>query len=349
MSAIRHLVRAAVVGIAVVVATGIGAAPAFAADASVQLTRLPTRMTAGGDPAPLVGSVKNTSRNQLGTIQVTFVIQMSGLDPEEVSVDGLRFTKQSNRLRATTQIEAPAPGRSKAISHQLQFLEGAPSGRATVTLAVSLRRGNSWRQVDSARTTTTVIEAPPTPSEEPSPEPTEEEPSAEPTEQPSTADSAGDDIAAVPRANEGAPLWPLYTLGLLLVAGGGGLVAMLLLRRNRDADVDQPAYAGGYGHTGYAEPAGYTGPAGYGSGTYPGSGGYPGPAGQTGVAGQAGVGAYPPGLAGAPTGEPYPPGAYAPSYEPPTAVMPEAPTTIMPPVPGPPTRRSRGGRHRSED
>lgn len=343
MSAIRHLVRAAIAGVAALVATGTAAAPAYAADASVELARLPTRMTAGGEAAPLVGTVRNTSRNQLGAVQVTFVIQMSGLDPDEVSIDGLDITEQNGRLRATERIEAPAPGRSTAVSHQLQFLEGAPKGRATVTMAVYLRRGDSWRQVDSARTTTTVVAAPATPSEEPSPEPTEQA-AEQPTEQPSPAGDTRDDVATVPRSDDGAPLWPLYMLGLLLVAGGGGVVAMLLLRRNRDG---QPAYVAGYGGAaGYAEPgayaAGYPGgaypnPAGYSGGAYPGPGGQPGPGGYS--------DGYP--TAQMSPGAPRPP--YAPTYDPPTTVMPETPTMIMPPVSDPPEPGPRGGRHRSED
>jgi len=43
------------------------------------------------------------------------------------------------------------------------------------------------------------------------------------------------------------------------------------------------------------------------------------------------------------------PSPYAPTYDPPTTVMPETPTVIMPPVSDTPEPGSRGGRHRSED
>lgn len=252
MSAIRHLTRAAVTGGTALIATCLTAAPAFAANASVQLARLPSRMVADADPAPLVGQVTNTSRDSIDTVQVVFVIQMSGLDANEVSIGDLEVTEDGDRLLATEEISGPAPRRSKTVSHQLQFLAGAPSGRATVTMEVYLLDDDGdWRRVDSARTTTTVQGAPAKPSATPS-----ETASAQPSGSPSpggTAPSPGPPAAP----DQDGALWPLYVLGLLLVGGGGGLAAVLLLRRSRDTADGEPAYVAGYGYPnfgGYPEP-----------------------------------------------------------------------------------------------
>ena len=238
---IRHITRGTVVIGTAALALGLAAAPALAAPAEGQLTKLPPRMNING-AANLTGGVHNTTREPLENVQILWAIRLTNLKANEVSLSGLQIVEQNRQILAAEQIGNLEPGRTHAVSHSLKFLKGAPTGRVTVIMQVSMRDRGRQRTVDQASTTTTLQAPSPTPSAKATtPEPTEEA-----LTDPTTAAASGAPpvVAAgpPPPAHEEESHWLLYSFGGLLVAGGVG-IGVWLLRRPRDTPDDEPEMA----------------------------------------------------------------------------------------------------------
>jgi hypothetical protein len=285
MSAIRHLMRATTVAGIALAGTIVAAGPVHAADASCQLVRPPSRLTAGTGQGALIAHVRSSNnREVLPVVQVVWQVRLNGLDADEVSLSGLSLNQVDEQLTATEQLRN-VTGIGRTVTHTLRFLTGAPNGRATVTMRALLpERDGEAKEACNSRATITVVgsRGTPTPSEEPTLEPGPADVTPE-NQQSQTPLAAA--VAPPPASDNDAALWPLYVLGLLLVAGGGGLVAMLLLRRprrNEGGPGPAPAYAASYG-----------GAASYGSAGYS-DGGYPAPPGSM-YGGAGGVGYGSPG------------------------------------------------------
>jgi hypothetical protein len=237
MSTIRHLGRLIAVSGAALLATVVVAGPAAADEASVQLAGLPSQMTPGGSATQLAVAVKNNTRTpQL--VQVLFRIRLEDLDADEVMLGGLSLQEEDGELRAAQNLGQVDPRQVVQAGVPLQFLAGAPAGRATVTVDVFVRdRHGEFKRVDSDRKTTTLGAALPTPS------PTEA-PTVEPTVDGATPSPTGA-AAGLAAGDSGSGHWPLYIVGFILLAAGGGAVSLLLLRRPREAVADEPYM--GYG------------------------------------------------------------------------------------------------------
>lgn len=237
MSAIRHLGRLVAVGGAALLATVVVAGPAAAADASGQLAGLPSHMTPGGSAIQLSVAVKNNTRTpQL--VQVLFRIRLEKLDPNEVMLGGLSLQEKDGELRAAQNFGQVDPRQVVQAGVPLQFLAGAPAGRATVTIDVFVRdRHGEFRRVDSDQKTTTLGPALATPV------PTTEAPTVEPTGDGALPSPTGA-TAGLAASDSGSSHWPLYIVGFMLLAGGAA-VSFLLLRRPREAAADEPYL--GYG------------------------------------------------------------------------------------------------------
>lgn len=342
MSAIRHLARAAAATGVVLGATFVLAGPAMAADASCQLTRLPGRMSAGGGGAPVVGQVRSSTRETLDVVLISWRIRLSGLDADEVTLGDVSLQEEDGEIRGTEELQSVGPSGS-TFSHTLEFVTGAPGGRATLTMRAFIREDDRWKDACSSRVTTTVQRARGTPTPTAPATPLETGLAAASESAPAAAAEPG---AAGSDRDSG--LFPLYLLGLLLVAGGGGLVAVLLLRRPRDGEPAgyEPAYAAGYGGTtAHGTPAaGYSGTTAHGAGPH---GAVPHGAGHYGTgpqgAGHHGAGHYgqPPQPGGPapvpaavpPAGHPGPPTrAYPPAVDPFARSGNDAPTAVIPAV-----------------
>jgi hypothetical protein len=376
MSAIRHLMRAATVAGIALTGTIIAAGPVHAADAACQLGRPSSRLTAGSGSSPLVAHIRSSdNREVLPLVEVVWRLRLNGLNADEVTISGLSLNQVDNELHATEELRnVNAFGRT--TTHTLRFLAGAPSGRATITMAALLPDGDGEaKEACSSRATITVQAARGTPTPTRTTGPATPEP--DPTDTPANRISETPVGAAVapPPPDQDAALWPLYVLGLLLVAGGGGIVALLLLRRPR-RDEAEPGYVSGYGHG--PQPAGavyggaaysgggggYVRPAGgslYGGASGAGYGGTPGanvpaanvPGGQDGgAAAWPAYGGTAGGYGAQPMGAPQDPwpaaGAYGPAAEPTAPMVPETPTTIIPKIDDAPHNEDRrpGGWHR---
>jgi hypothetical protein len=248
MSIVRHTVRMTLITGTVLLATTVIATPALAADADCALNRLPSRMSAGGESTTLTGVVRNTSRDTLIGVQLTYVVRLDGLQADQVSLGSLALSGGDGEVRGTEIVAFLAPRRSRHVAYELAFGAGAPSGKARVTLEVAIRENQEWHRVDSATVSTTVRSAA-----------LASTPPATPTTAAEVAPTGGSPTgAAAPQAKQiasdsGLSHWPLYLIGFLLLAGGGGAAALLLLRRPAD-DPERTEYAAAYGQPGYAVP-----------------------------------------------------------------------------------------------
>ncbi|HET6214978.1 MAG TPA: hypothetical protein VFE14_19080, partial [Micromonosporaceae bacterium] len=297
-------------GVALLV-TALIASPAQAADVDLRLSGMPSSMSAGGSGAQLVAAIRNTSRETILGIQLTYVLRLEGVRADQVHLGNVQLSGDSGELQGSEVIPALlASRRTVDINRELRFLTGAPSGRARLTLDVALRQDGQWRRADSATANTTVrgkatATATPTAAVDPVLTPGD----VVPTET----------VAAAPpgnrlTANSGSIHWPLYLIGFLLLVGGGGAAAMLLLRRQPDTD---PA-------------AGYPG-----AGPYPDAGPYPAAGPGVGPA----AGPYPPRPAGIGPGvDPWAAGSPPPMHYP----FSDGQTANLPAV----TESGEHGRHR---
>lgn len=216
----------------------VAASPAMAISASANLGRLPSRMSAGGDAANLIAAVTNTDRRETLTgVQVIYTISLDKAQPDQIrfSGSGLQVSTDEGRVRAVQNIGSIAPRVTRPMAYQLQFLAGAPSGRATVNMEVIARDNDELRRVarDTVVTLVTGLRGTPTPTASGPPLATEVPGAAVATTTPLAAAGEGGGTGEVDSG-----LWPLYLLGTLLLVGGGGFLGWLLLRRPRFALVE---------------------------------------------------------------------------------------------------------------
>ncbi|RZU73419.1 hypothetical protein EV384_1822 [Micromonospora kangleipakensis] len=328
MSVRRHAVRLATVGALLGGLVTVGASPAFAEGDRVEV-RSADRFTVGGSPGTVAVEVRKRTDGCV-LLRTGLGLRLDGIQADQVQVQaniggqwqavgvggggGTVATARTSPANPTL-----CKGKSITVRYRVAFLAGAPGGRLTVvgeaTNAVGRLLG---RASDSSRVVGAAAAAPsPTPSRKPSPSPSPT-PSAEPTEPPSAAAAALDPAAGQSSAADNSSGGsPIMFFGIALVLVGIALI-VLLVRRNRAEQVDQPA---GYqevplprssGGTTYGTPSGQV----YGQqpATPGGYGGTPAPR---------------------PTGNVYggPAGGQQPGGEPPAPAGGDA-TTFMPRLPG---------------
>jgi hypothetical protein len=248
---LSRLAAATAVGIAL---AGTTAAAAFAAGFDVSLNQVPSSFTAGGQPDDFTVELQNNTNKLVTGVMVGFAIQLDGLTASNVRIHtfgaDLTMRDEGGQVVATDPHPRDLPkGARTKIGYAIEFLTGAPSGRATLT-AYALARGGSLDQasdpidVEGGTATPTPTTAP-TPTAEPTPTDTN----------PFPTDSAApyNGAASVPPGISGAlannntpdsgtasiPVG-LYIMGGLLVSVGGVILWMLFKQRT------QPTSAGDF-------------------------------------------------------------------------------------------------------
>ncbi|ASW53725.1 hypothetical protein [Plantactinospora sp. KBS50] len=250
-----RLAAAAVLLVAVVGGT---AAPALAADKDRVSIHVPSSFTAGGSVgAVTLGAAKRTKgcvtvRSQLG-------VRLAGLAPDqlraEVAVDGRWHAIGVSGGEGEIATAAVAPGnpvlcnkKSVSVRYRLTFLNGTPSGTATLIGQFSTAAGDVFGRASHTSKVKGAAKATASPSAQPS-ETTPAEPTVAPTDEPV--------VQAVPNASAGTAKAASDSGGLgiggLVMVLGIGMVGMgvallvMLLRRNRPDDgpgAGAPAMAG---------------------------------------------------------------------------------------------------------
>jgi hypothetical protein len=243
MSTSRTIIRiagATAVGIAL---AGTAAAPAFAAGFDVSLNEVPSSFTAGGQPDDFTVELQNNTNKSVTGVMVGFAIQLDGLTASNVRIHtfgaDLAMRDEGDQVVATDPHPRDLPkGARTQIGYAIEFLTGAPSGRATLT-AYALARGGTLGQTSDpidvqGGTATPTPTAAPTPTDA-NPFPTD---SAAPY---NGAASVPPGITGALANNNtpdsGATDIPvgLYIMGGVLVGVGGVILLMLFKQRPQPA------------------------------------------------------------------------------------------------------------------
>jgi len=240
MSTSRTIIRlaaATAVGIALV---GTTAVPAFAAGIDLSLNEVPSSFTAGGQADDFTVEMQNNTNKLVTGVMVSFAIQLDGLTAGNVRIHtlggDLAMRDQGDQVVATDPHPRSLPkGARTEIGYAIEFLTGAPSGRATLTAYALARGGN----LDQASDAIDVVggTATPTPTADPTPTDANPFPTDSATPYNGAASVPPDITGALANNNNtpdgGGPGIPvgLYIMGGLLVGVGGVILWMLFKQR----------------------------------------------------------------------------------------------------------------------
>jgi hypothetical protein len=237
---ISRLAAATAVG---VVLAGAVAAPAFAEDViGVTLSSVPSSFTVGSRADTFAVGLRNNKNEIVAAVNVSFTIRLDGLTASQVRI---HFTGGDVALHDSGGLITGTDPRSvdflprgrRDVGYSIEFLSGAPSGRATFTAAAT-RSGNIQGSASSAinvKGGAVAASASPTAT------------SAAPTD-PASPDNGsfvpptGPGNAVGPLANNnqipadsgGIPV-ALYIMGAVLVGVGGVILWMLFKQRPQPA------------------------------------------------------------------------------------------------------------------
>jgi hypothetical protein len=256
MSTSRVLYRLAAAALAglVVAATGF-AAPAFAADSvDVSLNSVTSNATAGSRPDGFSVSFRNNT-NDAFNVKVVFGVKLTGLTAAQVRivrapVTELPHSESGGQIVFTDPATlAFLPRGSRNVNYSIQFLGGAPSGRAS--LAVEAVRDNTPAGGDNKTINVKGSSVVPTKSPTAAPTTSSPAPTSTGTDVGAGGTGAPPTFAALPTKENalagvdstGVP-FGLYVVGVLLLGVGG--VILWLLFRQRPARVDAGFPTGDY-------------------------------------------------------------------------------------------------------
>jgi hypothetical protein len=243
MSTSKVIARfAAASGVGVVFAAVGFAAPAFADNSvNVDLNSVTSNVTAGSRPDAFNVTFRNNT-NGAFNIKIVFSVKLPGLTADQVRIvraPAVELGKQQSgdQVILTDPLGASfLPRSSQNVNYTLQFLSGAPSGRATFTgeaLRDNTNAGSASRNITVRGTFGAT-----TPAKTPTVGPTD----AFPTGPVATGGVvAGPTITLEPRegtlpaSNSGGVPVGLYIMGALLV--GVGVAILWLLFRQRSQPV----------------------------------------------------------------------------------------------------------------
>ena len=241
MSTGRTLIRLAAATAVGIALAGTTAAPALAAGFDVSLNQVPSSFTAGGQPEDFTVELQNNTNKLVTGVMVGFAIQLDGLTASNVRIHtfgaDLTMRDEGDQVVATDPHPRDLPkGARTEIGYAIEFLTGAPSGRATLT-AYALARGGNLDQasdpidVEGGTATPTPTVAP-TPTAAPAPTDTN----------PFPTDSATPGITGALANNNNTPASGaagiqvgLYIMGGVLVGVGGVILLMLFKQRPQPA------------------------------------------------------------------------------------------------------------------
>jgi len=251
MSTSRVLYRLAAAALAglVIAATGF-AAPAFAADTvDVSLSSVTSNATAGSRPDGFAVNFRNNT-NDAFNVKVVFGVKLAGLTAAQVRivrapVTELPHSESGGQVVFTDPATlAFLPRGSRSVNYSIQFLNGAPSGRATLT-AEAVRdnapAGSDNKTINVKGSSVTVTKSPTAAPTTSVPTPTSTDvgagiggTAAAPT---FTLPAKENALAGVD--STGVP-FGLYIMGALLLGVGGVILWLLFRQRPATADAGFP-------------------------------------------------------------------------------------------------------------
>jgi hypothetical protein len=227
----------------------VGAAPALAADDTVEV-RLPSEFTAGDSPSTISVSIDKRT-DGCTRVQTALGFGLPGLPADQVKVEVRRegewrdvdVTKAGNGLVVTEQTRPEksylCERRDTSIRYRVAFLKEAPSGQVTI---VAEAYASGGRLMNRDTDTRTLINP-----DRPSPSASA---SAADAQQPPAPAATGPSVAAAAPAGQSADtdgsffgLGTLVMLFGLAMVGCGVALLVILLRRNR-AEPDEPGGSG---------------------------------------------------------------------------------------------------------
>jgi hypothetical protein len=243
MSTSRTIIRLAAATAVGIALAGTTAAPALAAGFDVSLNEVPSSFTAGGQPDAFTVELQNNTNKLVTGVMVGFAIQLDGLTASNVRIHtfgaDLTMRDEGDRVVATDPHSRDLPkGARTEIGYAIEFLTGAPQGRATLTAYALARGGN----LDQASDPIDVEGGPATPTPTAAPTPTDTNPLPTDSATPyNGATSVPPGITGALANNNtpgsgaaGIPVG-LYVMGGLLVGVGGVILWMLYTQRPQPA------------------------------------------------------------------------------------------------------------------
>lgn len=227
------------------------AGPAYAADTvEVNLNSVPSNATAGAHADGFSVTLRNNSTEALA-IKLVFTIRLAGLTRDQVRIfkvpgGELPRSEAGGQVIATDDTLALAiknfPGSSRTLNYSIQFVPGAPSGKASfsagavkgTTVLGSDNSSISVKGTAGATPTKTPTSTPGT-SDAPVTDPAAINPGGPSGAFPSLRDknaALGGDAGGIPTG--------LYIMGALLVGVGGVILWLLFRQRPQAAAVGFP-------------------------------------------------------------------------------------------------------------
>jgi hypothetical protein len=251
MSTSRVLSRFAVVAAGLVLATVGLAVPANAADTiEVKLGGVNSSMTAGSRSDSFSATFRNNSNNTLD-VRIFLAVKLNGLTNDQVRIvraPGSELPHQESGGQIVFNDPATIAflphGGPRTVTYTIQFISGAPSGRATLTAEAAqgtnpVGSDNKTISVKGAPATGAGRSATPTPTaSSAATNPGGTAAGGQPVVTPTVSLHQKEGILA---ADSGGVGPGLYIIGALLV-GVGGVILWLLFRRSKGIGRE---YAGG--------------------------------------------------------------------------------------------------------
>jgi hypothetical protein len=241
MSTSRIITRLAAVTALGLVLAGTVAAPAFAEDVvGVSLSGMPSSFTAGARADSFTVGLRNNTNNLVSGVTVAFSVQLNGLTADQVRIHGaggdLTARDEGGQVVASDPHSHDFFGRvgRTEIAYSIEFLAGAPSGRAGFT-ANAVQQG---RILGSASTSINVKGGAVAPSPTASAFPTDSAAPGDSAIVPPVSPGATGALANptnAPQDNSGGIPVGLYIMGGLLVGVGGVILWMLFRQRPQAA------------------------------------------------------------------------------------------------------------------
>jgi hypothetical protein len=237
MSTSRRITRLAAATALGVVLAGTVAAPAFAEDTiGVGLSGVPSSFTAGGRADSFTVSLRNNSSGPVTNVTMRFTVSLNGLTSSQVRIriGGADLPMQDS---GPGQVVAADPrshdfllrGMRTEIGYSIEFLTGAPSGRANFTATAFsgkvLGTASDSIAVKGAGVAPSPTQTTPVPTDPASPDNgVVANPSSIPT------GPLADNSTHIPDDGSGGIPIGLYIMGAVLV-GVGGVILWLLFKQ----------------------------------------------------------------------------------------------------------------------
>ena len=241
MSTNRMIFRLAAATAVGVVLAGAVAAPAFAEDViGVSLNSVPSSFTVGSRADTFSVTLRNNRDVLVFGVNVSFVIRLNGLTASQVHIRGtsgdISLSDSGGLIVGTDprSLDFLPKQRGRDVAYSIEFLSGAPSGRATFTVNAT-RSGNIQGSASSAITVKGGgVAQSPTPSASATDPASPDTGSLVPPTGPGGEAGPLANNNQIPVDSGGIPV-ALYVMGAILVGVGGVILWMLFRQRPQAA------------------------------------------------------------------------------------------------------------------